>query len=272
MTFGARLREWRKRRGLSQLDLGLDAEVSARHLSFLETGRSNPSREMVLRLGAALDLPLRERNELLLEAGFAPEFEERGWDDDELAAVERGLEHLLEAHDPYPAFVIDRYWDLVRWNRSHEALLGEIEGYGRSEPVNALELLLRPGALRDRVANWDEVAAVVMARLERQIARTGDERLRRLWDWAREQPGVFEVTAAGRPTTRRPFVPLELDLGSRPLGAGHLGDGRLRLFNTLAVVGATGDVTLDEMVIEAFYPADEATREFLQERARRATT
>jgi transcriptional regulator with XRE-family HTH domain len=255
--FGQQLKRWRGARGLSQLELGLQASVSARHLSFLENGRARPSRGMVLRLAAALDLPLRERNQLLLDGGYAPHYGEHSLDDDALAEALQALRFLLEAHEPYPAFVLDRYWDIVAWNRPQALLLQDLAVPGGSlAHLNALDLVFEPGVMRDDFLNWDEVASAVLRRLRRQVAHAGtDDRLRALWEKVLAAPGVADLSPVDAPPPM--LVPMRM----------RQGDQVFTWFNTLAVFGATGEVTLEELVIESFFPGDEVTRAFILELA-----
>jgi transcriptional regulator with XRE-family HTH domain len=260
IAFNSLLREWRSRRGASQLALALDARVSARHLSFLETGRSRPSRAMVLRLADALDLPLRERNGLLLSAGFAPRFGERPLTSEELQQAFRAVRLMLDAHEPYPAFALDRYWNIVLWNRPLAAMLGDLTAEGRSiDRINALDLVFEPGPMRERFLNWDEVASAVLKRLRGQLARAAsDQRLQEAWRKVQESPGVADLIRGGHADATAPIlVPMKL----------REGDQVLTWINTLAVFGATGDVTLDELVVESFFPGDEETRRFVEQAA-----
>ncbi len=256
-AFGIGLRGWRERRGVSQLHLALESGVSARHISFLETGRSRPSRGMVLRLATALDLPLRERNDLLLSAGFAPRYEERSLDDGEVREARRALQFVLDAHEPYPAFVIDRMWRIVLWNRPQALLLSDLTGPdGSPADLNVLDLVFKPGLGREDFLNWDEVAAAVLRRLRRQVARVGpDDPLQVKWSEVRSMPGVAEllgrVEDADRPAPI--LVPMRI----------RRGDDVFTWYSTLAAFGATGDVTLEELVIESFFPGDDATRELV---------
>lgn len=261
--FGSALREWRQGHGLSQMELGLHAGVSARHLSFLETGRARPSQEMVLRLAAALDLPLRERNDLLLGAGYAPRYPARSLDDAGLAEARRALQFILDMHEPFPAFVLDRSWGIVMWNRTQGLMLRDLHGpSGSPADLNALDMVFAPGPVRESFLNWGEVAGAVLRRLRRQVARVGSaDPLRRTWERIRAMPGVAGLSLeedAGRPPPI--LVPMLM----------REGDVVLRWFSTLATFGAAGDVTLDELVIESFFPGDETTRAFVEEVARQA--
>ncbi|MDX1389676.1 MAG: helix-turn-helix transcriptional regulator [Acidobacteriota bacterium] len=258
--FGNDLKGWRDRTGVSQLDLGLRAGVSARHISFLETGRARPSRSMVLRLAGALDLRLREQNDLLLAAGFAPRYGERSLDDAEAREARRALRFILDAHEPYPAFVLDHTWRIVLWNRPQAAMLAELDGpNGSPADLNALDLVFAPGPMRESFVNWEEVARAVLRRLRRQMSRVGPgDPLHEVWDRVQGMPGVAEldtVSDAHRPMPV--LVPMRMREGDRVL----------TWYSTLAVFGATGDVTLEELVIESFFPGDEVTRAFVEQLA-----
>ncbi len=254
--FGRQLRVWRKRRGVSQLDLGLQAEVSARHISFLETGRARPSRSMVVRLANALEVPLRARNGLLLDAGFAPRYGERSLDDEELSEARRALQFVLDAHEPNPAFVLDRMWQIVLWNRVQGYLLRELHGDdGSPADLNALDLVFLPGRLRESLENWEEVACAMLRRLHRQVSRVGStDPLHATWKRIQTLPGVAELDLVEDAQRHAPvLVPMRI----------REGDLVLTWFSTLAVFGATGDVTLEELVIESFFPGDDVTRAFV---------
>ena len=191
LRIGPLLRDWRQRRRLSQLDLALEAGVSARHLSFVETGRSRPSAEMVLHLAEQLDVPLRDRNALLLAAGFAPAYAERPLDAPEMAPVREAIQLVLDGHDPYPAVVVDRRWDVVASNRGLAALMTGVATWLLEPPVNVMRLSLHPEGAAPRIVNLGEVRAHLLERLGRQVSVTGDEALRTLLDEAAlESPGV----------------------------------------------------------------------------------
>jgi transcriptional regulator with XRE-family HTH domain len=277
--FARQLRHWRARRRWSQLDLAGEAEVSSRHLSFLETGRSRPSREMVLRLAGALDLPLRERNELLLAAGYAPLYGERSLDDPRLRAVRDGLAFLLLRHEPYPAFVIDRGWNVRLANQAYfrfAAVLGaaaappaaargpapSIPPAGAAgAPLNALRLVLDPAGLRPALVNWPQVARVLAARLEREL-RLADHpaELVALRDEVLRDPEVRAALATplAPDEERSLLVPIVFRAAGRTLS----------WYSTIASFGAPLDVTLQEARIESLLPADEETRRFAEELAR----
>ena len=259
-SFGDSLKSWRDRRGLSQLGLGLEAEVSSRHISFLENGRAHPSRAMVLKLAHALDLPLRERNDLLLIAGFAPRYEQRSLESADIQEARRALQFILDAHEPYPAFVLDRYWQIVLWNRTQEVLLSELVGsHGSPSDINALDLVFKPGMGREQFLNWDEVARAVLRRLRRQVVRVGpDDPLHRRWVDIQGLPGVAELGLAEDSDRSPPIlVPMRI----------RNGDSVFTWYSTLAVFGAAGEVTLDELVIESFFPGDDVTRAFVEQLA-----
>ncbi|UWZ40225.1 helix-turn-helix transcriptional regulator [Dactylosporangium roseum] len=245
------LREWRERRRLSQLELSIQADISTRHLSFVETGRSRPTSAMILRLTEHLDVPLRERNTLLLAAGFAPAYPEGRLDGPQLEAVRASLRKVLTAHEPYPAVVVDRRWDVLDANGP---LLRLAEGAAPEllePPVNVLRLALHPDGLAPRIVNLGEWRAHLLTRLERQAAAIGDADLRALLEELRGYPGG---TAGGRPGPQDVVVPLCI----------RAGEGELRFFSVTAVFGSPLDVTVAELAIESFFPADAATAEALR--------
>src|SRR5256885_7712840 len=186
---GMLLRDWRQRRRLSQLDLALEAGVSTRHLSFVETGRSRPSPEMVLHLADQLEVPLRDRNQLLLAAGYAPRYAERGLDEPEMAPVREALELVLRGHEPYPAVVVDRGWSMVAANPAVGLLTAGVAPELLEPPVNVLRVSLHPDGMAPRIANLGEWRAHLLERLARQVAVTGDERLAALDDELDGSPG-----------------------------------------------------------------------------------
>lgn len=253
-SFGTALKEWRGHRHLSQLELATEAGVSQRHLSFLETGRSKPSREMVIHLGTTLELPLRDINGLLTSAGFAEAYPETGIDEPALDQVRSVLETLLAAHDPYPAYVIDRHWNLVLTNTTG-SLLVSMGNPAESEP-NLLRLALHPDGLRDHVLNWEAAATVVLHRLEREVIhRPEDAGLADLLAEVRTYPGIGDLPE--RPTMpdgSELVVPLEV---RTPLGD-------LRLITTITTIGAAHDVTLEELRLETLLPADAGTDQLLR--------
>jgi transcriptional regulator with XRE-family HTH domain len=248
---GDLLRTWRHRRRRSQLDLAVDAEVSTRHLSFVETGRARPSRELLLHLASHLDVPLRDRNTLLLAAGFAPAYRETGLDAGEMAPVRDALEKILAGHEPFPAVIVDRRWNLVSGNRPAMSILTDgVSPELLAPPVNALRVSLHPEGLAPRIANLDEWSAHLLTRLHRQHLATADPELARLHDELRGYPGVVDQTAAEHDPAAMLFVPLVLRVPEGP---------DLHFFSTLATFGTAVDITVAELAIESFFPADEPT-------------
>ncbi|WP_460450219.1 helix-turn-helix domain-containing protein [Alsobacter sp. SYSU BS001988] len=256
-SFGDGLRRWRQHRRLSQLDLALDAEVSQRHLSFVESGRASPSREMVLRLTERLDLPLRDRNALLLAAGYAPIFPERPLDDPAMGRARDAIRRLLKGHEPYPALAVDRLWRMVASNAAVAPLLaGVADAALLAPPVNVLRLSLHPDGLASRIVNLPQWREHVLDRLRRQADAAADAALLEL---LRE---LETYAPPARPARRRPareegphwIVPLEIETPA----------GVLSFISTTTVFGAPMDVTLAEIAIEAFFPADERTAQALR--------
>jgi transcriptional regulator with XRE-family HTH domain len=247
-AFGPRLRWWRTHRGQSQLTLAGDAEISQRHLSVLESGRTAPSRDMVLRLAAALDVPLRQQNALLLAAGFAPMWRESALAAPELAQVMRALDHMLEQQEPYPAFVVDRRWNLLRANRGAarmtEFLLGP--SADPAAPVNLADALMSPAALRPLIVNWEEVALYFLRGVQADALADGTAETAEL---ARRLAAYPDAAALARKVPAEPHGPV-LTIHFRK------GDTSLRLFTTIATLGTAHDVTLQEIRIESFFPAD----------------
>jgi transcriptional regulator with XRE-family HTH domain len=251
-TVGELLREWRQRRRMSQLLLATEADVSTRHLSFVESGRALPSREMVMHLAERLDVPLRARNMLLVAAGYAPLFRERPLTDPQLTAAREAVELVLKGHEPYPALAIDRHWTIVTANRALAPLLGAASEALLAPPVNALRLSLHPDGIASSIVNWHAWRAHVLARLQRQIDVSGDETLVALRDELAgypTPPGAESPEADSNATLNQIAVPLRL---RTPLGV-------LSFFSTTTVFGTPVDVTLSELAIEAFFPADPQT-------------
>jgi transcriptional regulator with XRE-family HTH domain len=247
---GTLLREWRERRRLSQLELSVRAGVSTRHLSFVETGRSRPTAEMIERLAGHLDVPLRERNRLLLAGGFAPAHSEHDFDEPDLAAVREALKVVLVAHEPHPAVLLNRWWELVDANAAIGALLDGVDPALLAPPVNVLRLSLHPHGLAPRIANLGQWRSHLLEQLAQRIDRTADPRLVDLAEELAGYPG-------GRPEPTSPTAVLPLRLRSPA--------GELSFFSIAAHVGTATDVTVEELTIEAFYPADQATAAALQE-------
>jgi transcriptional regulator with XRE-family HTH domain len=254
---GELLRDWRRRRHLSQLDVSLDAAVSARHLSFVETGRSKPSRELVLHLAEHLEVPLRDRNALLLAAGYAPVYPETGLDAEEMAPVRAALDKILAGHAPFPAVVVDRRWDLVSANGPALALLSDgVAPELIAPPANALRVCLHPDGLAPRIDNLAEYSEHLLARLRRHLAVSPDPGVAALYEELRGYPGVDDGSAAPAGPEDLLFVPLRLRA---------LGDRTLSFFSTIATFGTALDVTLAELAIESFFPADPATEAALRD-------
>lgn len=254
---GGLLREWRQRRRLSQLDLALEADISTRHLSFLETGRSQPSRDMVLHLADRLEVPLRERNVLLVSAGYAPVFPERALDDPALAAARKAVDLLLTGHEPYPALAVDRHWTLLAANQAVGRLIGGASPVLLQPPVNVLRLSLHPDGLAPAIVNYAEWRAHILDRLRRQVDATADPVLAALMAELAGYPapgGGRHEKVALDPTFAGVVVPLQLATA----------DGALSLFSTTTVFGTPVDVTLSELALETFFPADPATAEALR--------
>jgi len=245
---GALLREWRRRRRLTQLDLALDADISARHLSFVETGRSQPSREMLLHLSQELEIPLRERNALLVAAGFAPMFKERPLGDAALAAARQAIDVVLEAQKPFPAVALDRHWNIAATNHALPQLLEDVAPDLLQPPMNAVRLSLHPAGLASRIVNLAEWRAHLLHRLRRQVERTGDAVLEELLEEASGYPGAGEEKAIGEHSV---LIPLTV----------RTSIGVLSFLSTTTVFGTPTDVTLSELAIEMFFPADAATVE-----------
>lgn len=247
---GALLRTWRERRGWSQLALAGAAGISARHLSFVETGRSRPSRRTVLTLSEQLEIPLRERNAILMAAGLAPAYPEHGLGDLPMAAVSDAITRILTLHNPFPALVVDRHWTMIDAN---EAVLGLVEGCAPEllePPVNVLRLTLHPGGLAPRIADSGQWRAHLLARLQHQIGATGDPELKRLFDELTGYPCDDPVPAD---VPHALVVPFRL----------RTERGELSFLSTTTLFGTPLDVTVSELAIEAFYPADAATSEAL---------
>lgn len=247
---GALLRDWRQRRRLSQLGLALDAEISARHLSFLETGRARPSRDMVLRLAERLEVPLRARNAMLVAAGFAPAFPERPLADASMAAARRAIEAILMAHEPYPALAVDRHWTLVMANSAIAPLLVGVDESLLAPPTNVLRLTLHPRGLAPRIANFMQLRAHLLARLHRQVDVSGDGVLATLLAELRDYPKPDD---AGPDESEGDFAGIAVPLRLRTPA------GILSFISTVTIFGTPVDVTLAELALEMFFPADDAT-------------
>jgi transcriptional regulator with XRE-family HTH domain len=256
-SFGDHLRDWRQRRRLSQLDLACEADISTRHLSFIETGRSRPSREMVLHLAERLEVPLRERNTLLVAAGFAPAYPVRPLDDPALALARRAVERVIEAHAPNPALAVDRHWQLVAANAAVPLLLDGVSPALLQPPVNVLRLGLHPDGLAPRIVNYAEWRGHLLERLQRQVDSAGDPVLVELLAELRAYPAPpATIATLAPPEEGHPDVVVPFRLATR--------SGILSFLSTTTVFGTPVDVTLSELAVESFFPADAATAEALR--------
>jgi transcriptional regulator with XRE-family HTH domain len=247
---GELLREWRELRRLSQLELSIQADVSTRHLSFVETGRSKPTPEMILRLTEELDVPLRERNTLLLAGGYAPAYPEHGFGAPQLRAVRDALRRVLTAHEPYPAVVVNRWWELQDANSGVALLTGSAAAHLLEPPVNVLRLSLHPDGMAPKIANLPQWRAHLLTQLHQRARALGDQRLLELHEELLGYPGGL----ATEPSATDVVLPLRY----------RHGDTELSLFSISASVGTATDVTVDELAIESFYPADVATAEAMR--------
>jgi transcriptional regulator with XRE-family HTH domain len=243
---GQLLQTWRKRRHMSQMELALTAQVSARHVSFLETGRSQPSREMLLHLARHLDVPPREQNALLLAAGLAPQYSETAVNDMRFAEARGMIELILRSHEPYPAIAMDRHWNVVMHNRALEPVLSTIAPELRTPPINLLRLSLHPGGIAPRTLNYSEWRAHLMLRLQQQIDVTGDPVLMAL---KVEAEGYAYQEDRSHQHIHQLVIPLVLQTPG----------GVMRFYTTTMVFGSPVDITLSELAIETFMPADSAT-------------
>ena len=257
---GHLLRDWRRRRRLSQLELALDAQVSARHLSFLETGRSHPSREMVLRLAQRLDVPLRERNRLLGAAGFAPMYAERSLEADAMKAVRAAVERVLHAHEPLPAIAVDRHWNLVLANDSARALYAGVASWLLEPPANVVRLSLHPEGMAHRILDYEAIRHHMLLRLRHQASLGDDPTIEALVSEVAGYP--VRCAAAGAATVEQDHgavvMPIRIRDAVDP-------DRVLSFIGTITVFGTPADVTVSELAIEAFFPADDATMTLLRQ-------
>jgi transcriptional regulator with XRE-family HTH domain len=252
-TFGDHLRDWRQRRHLSQLDLAAEVEISTRHLSFVETGRAQPSRAMVLRLAERLNIPFRERNALLTAAGFAPMYAVRPFSDPALSAARAAVDAILSGHEPYPALLVDRHWMLVAANRAVAPLLAGVDESLLAAPMNVLRLALHPKGLAPRILNLAQWREHLIARLARDLEITADPILADLLKELRAY-GSDEHREHAEVQIPEVVVPLKLRTDA----------GVLSFFSTTTVFGTAVEVTLSELMLEAFYPADEQTAAILR--------
>lgn len=252
---GPLLREWRRRRRRSHLDLSVEAEVSTRHLSFVETGRSRPSRELLIHLAEHLEVPLRERNRLLLAAGYAPVYRETPLDDPSMAPVRTAIDQVLEGHSPHPALVVNQRWDVMAANAAvFEVFSAGVAPHLLETPMNAVRVGLHPDGLAARTENFAEFSDHMLLRLKRQIDASADPELEALRDEVRAYPNVVEGAVDPTELANLLFVPLRM----------RQDDGTvLSFFSTLTTFGTALDVTLAELTIESFHPADPETARWL---------
>lgn len=262
--FAAALRYWRDKRGHSQLRLSTASGISQRHISFLESGRSQPSREMVVKLGIILDIPLRERNGMLLAAGYAPAYRERSLSDPELVSVKQALDFMLAQQEPYPALVVDRLWNLVMANASATSMVGWLLDMPKDMPlpregVNVLKLMLDPNGIRKHLRNWEEVCADLLQWIQREAMSDGlGSEAATLLGELTALPGISAAThLANLDVLALPFLPMQIRK-----------DGiALSLFTSITTMGTPHDVTVHELRIESFFPADEVTALWFQARS-----
>jgi len=257
--FGQLIRQWRERRHLSQLALAVEAEISSRHLSFLETGRARASRDMVLLLARVLEVPPRARNELLTAAGYAPTYRETRLDAPEMAQVSRALGFILRQQEPFPALVVDGHWNILMSNEGTRNLIGlflDDQALAAVGPPNAIRLTYHPRGLRPFVVNWEATAAALIQWLHRDIVRgVGDAETRRLLDELLSYPDV-----------PRQWRMLDVDASTAPFLAVELAkdDVHVRFFSTLTTLGVPYDITLQELRVECFFPADAASEALMR--------
>lgn len=266
-SFQSLCREWRRFRQLSQLDLALAADVSQRHVSWLETGRSQPSRDMVIRLSEAMNIPIRERNVLLKSAGFSAIYSESSLNDPIMAPVMNALNHVLKNHEPLPAVVIDRFWNVKKQNQAAQLLLNlgaaeelQTQITNQQGEMNLALLTLHPKGLRQYISNWDEAAPAFIQRLKDEAIASGDQTVKETFADYINAAGELNLDPATPPTTQGqllPILPLNLDI-----------DGlKLSLFSVISTFGTPQDITTDELRIEAFYPIDDSTEAFFKSMA-----
>lgn len=256
-SFGDMMRSWRERRRFSQLALALDADVSQRHISFMESGRARPSRDMVIRLSEFLEIPLRDRNTLLMAAGHAPFYDELPLEDPGLQGAREALDLVLQGHDPYPAIVVDRHWTMVGANQAAQFLSGGVAAYLLEGPVNALRLTLHPEGLAPRIVNLAAWKQHCLVRLRRQFELTGDSVIEGLLAELTAYPPDVESEnrIINDPVNGAVLLPLTL--------RSEVGD--LSFFGTTTVFGSAVEITLSELTLEAFYPADGKTKQYLRD-------
>lgn len=246
--FGFLLRDWRGKRRMSQLDLGVAADVSARHISFLESGRANPSKPMVLRLSDSLQIPRNFRNALLAAAGYSGVYAARSLNSDELSYVRAAMQWTLERHDPFPAIAINKHWRLLKANRSAASMLGH---FGFAEGESLLDSMIESSAFQSAIANWDEAAGIMAARLQTESAHLGGDQV--LLNARQRLLQTATSTSAAPGESLPAIIPLQFDLNGQ----------RLSLFSTIAQFGSAEDIVVADLRIELMFPADDETRQTL---------
>ena len=254
---GPLLRDWRTNRRRSQMDLALQVGVSPRHLSFIETGKSRPSPAMLLALADGLEVPLRERNQLLLAAGYAPRYSQRQWGSGELRQVEAALQRLLDAHQPYPGLVLDRQWNVLHANAAAAALAALLPEELRTPRLNVFRASLHPQGLAALTENFDEWAGYLLGKLQRLVLDTGDAEMQVLQQEVVEYPNVRSLLRESSADSHAAPVLLVPCVMRLPFG-------RVSLFTTLTTFGSPRDITLDELCVELFYPSDAASEQLLR--------
>lgn len=251
------MREWRERRRQSQLDVSIDVGVSTRHLSFVETGRSRPSPELVLAVAEHLDVPLRERNTMLLAAGYAPRYSQRALDEPSMARVRASLQRMLDAHDPYPGVVIDRQWNVLLANQAAGALSDGLPDHLLRPTMNVFRVCLHPDGLARRTANFEDWASYLLRQLRRTIQVTGDPEVEALEAEILGYPNLADLPQPdGVSYWDDPPLLVPFQLVAGPV--------ELSFFTTLTTFGTPRDVTLDELCVELFFPADDRTEQLLK--------
>ena len=247
---GELLRYWRQERGKSQLDLSMDTGISQHHLSFVESGRSSPSRDFLSIVSDALNIPLRERNVLLLASGFAPLYSEQSMDAGQMAVITKAIDRMLQQHEPHPALVLDRYWNVIRTNEAARRFFGSfVDLEKRSKPRNLLHLMFDPAGMRPFVEDWDNVAAGLLQRVRREaVGQVVDSGLAALLERLRRYPGVTALKPTLAPQS--PVLPITF----------RRGDARFSYFSLITTVGTPQCITAQELRVECMFPADIQTK------------
>ena len=257
LGFHSECKKWRQFRKLSQLDLALEAEISQRHISYLETGRSQPSREMVLRLADAMNVPLRERNNLLQAAGFAGEFQESHLDEPQMAPVLDAVNRVLDHHDPLPAILVDRFWEVKKANRAAQHLFdlaSQATGTQNDGPMNIALMTLHPDGMRNFISNWKQVLPLFARRLRSEAAASGDPEVQQRLNQYLNLAGPMEEPVINN-SDLLPVMPVKLQIEGISLS----------LFSVISTFGTPQDITTDELRMEAFYPTDDQTAEYFKQ-------